>query len=324
MDISKMVELKRIRKAANQEKAEKKRQEIYQKYPELKDLEAKINNLNLERTLLVITPLSGEGAAESETKVIQQIEQLEAEKKRFFKEKGIKPKDLLPTYDCKKCNDDGFVENTMCSCLKKLRAKALKEEYALSGLLSNQNFKHFDLSIFSADKNISKNSHATQRDIIALHKERAEEFVKSFPNQKSLIFTGDTGLGKTFLCNCIASDLLDTGYLVSYYSHTALNTLFKENLSFNKSAEIATQYADLFDVDLLIIDDLLEQATDTAVSELLGLIDRRLTSGKSTIITTNLNMEQIEEVFGSRIKSRLSTYIKFSFYGDDVREHKTT
>ncbi len=315
MNTSKMIELKKMRKLANEAKAEERRRTLYKKYPELEEIDSAIGELNLKRTLQAISSSS----ATDDSKTEDKLKELQKQRLALLKKYKRKESDFLPTYDCNRCKDEGFIDKKMCTCLKKLIANAQKEQYALGDLLERENFKHFDETLFSNDKNIAKHSTVTQRDVVLLHKERAEEFVHTFPNGDSLLFIGDTGLGKTYLCNCIAADLLEEGFFVSYYSHVALNTLFKENFSFQKSVEIAEQYADLFQVDLLIIDDLLEQATDSAVAELFALLDHRLATRKSTIVTTNLSFEQIEEVFGNRIRSRLSTYKKFSFYGDDVR-----
>ncbi len=340
MNTSNIVTLKKLRKMTNEAKAEERRQSLYEKYPELKTMDTAIGELNLQRTLEAIATSSrpNENPFDSsktdnsigdntptenrdrQTETEKKLESLEKKRQTLLKKYKLKDSDFTPNYDCERCQDEGFVGKIMCPCLKKLIAQTRKEQYALGDLLEREKFATFDASLFSDKKNIAKHTNVTQRDIILLHKEQAEEFVETFPNGESLLFLGDTGLGKTFLCNCIAAALLDKGFFVSYYSHVGLNTLFKENFLFQKSSEIAEQYADLFHVDLLIIDDLLEQTSDSTVAELFGLLDRRLATGKSTIVTTNLSFDEIEDLFGNRIRSRLSTYKKFSFYGDDIRQ----
>jgi len=75
------------------------------------------------------------------------------------------------------------------------------------------------------------------------------------------------------------------------------------------------------DVDLLILDDLgAEFSTILTSSELFGIINQRLLSKKSTVISTNLLLPDFETQYSDRIVSRFLGYYTLSkFYGEDIR-----
>ena len=75
------------------------------------------------------------------------------------------------------------------------------------------------------------------------------------------------------------------------------------------------------DCDLLIIDDLgTEYKNQFSVSHIYNLINSRLLAHKPVIISTNLNMKELEQHYSNRLVSRLNGEVeKLNFLGKDIR-----
>ena len=205
------------------------------------------------------------------------------------------------------------------------------KEYNKSNIssLENQNFDTFNLNLFSDVIDEKKyNSALSPKQNIEKIKEISENFIKNFDSfeKKNLLFTGNTGLGKTFLTNCIANELLKQGKTVLYQTapvmlDTIIDYRFGKNNNFN--------YNDLLNVDLLIIDDLgTESLNNMKFSELFNILNTRLLNQNNhitkTIISTNLSLNNLFKTYDERIFSRLVGYYNICrFFGDDLRYKKT-
>ena len=139
-----------------------------------------------------------------------------------------------------------------------------------------------------------------------------------------MIFSGHTGTGKTFMANCVMSELLDRGKEVLFMP---ANALFKPFAVYeNEERETMNDLRDMiYSCDLLIIDDLgAEFSTQLTVSSLYNIVNCRGLEDKPTVISTNLNPEAIKDTYSDRIASRiLSTYTILQFDGADIRQLKT-
>lgn len=196
----------------------------------------------------------------------------------------------------------------------------------ISGNLNKENFDTFNLDLYADEVNENKyHAKISPRQNILNIKDIAIKFVQNFnnPDEKNLLFTGNTGLGKTFLSNCIAKEVLSLGKTVLYQSAP----IMLDNIvdyRFGKS-DFADLYNRIIDVDLLIIDDLGAEATNSVkTAELNNIINDRLhyTNGpvRKTIISTNLNMNNLLNTYNERIFSRLAAYYSICrFFGDDIR-----
>ena len=144
----------------------------------------------------------------------------------------------------------------MCSCLKQ---KIYDIEYNKSNMsnLEKQNFNNFNLNFYSDEINKQKyNSDISPRENIKLIKNICDKFINNFDNteQRNLLFTGNTGLGKTFLSSCIANELLKKDKTVLYQTASVmLDTII--SYRFGKPNVSKNIYDYLLNVDLLIIDD---------------------------------------------------------------------
>ena len=133
-------------------------------------------------------------------------------------------------------------------------------------------------------------------------------------------FYGDTGIGKTFLSNCIAKELLDSRHSVIYFTAFQLFDILSKGV-FKRDEEALLSHRNIFDCDLLIIDDLgTELSNSFTTSQLFLCINERILRQKSTIISTNLGMNQLADIYSERVLSRISSnYTLLKLFGADIR-----
>ena len=258
------------------------------------------------------------------------IEQLKKEKKQILESLGLSMEYLQPYYNCKICKDTGYVfengKTSMCNCLKQ---KIYNIEYNQKNenIIKNQIFDNFNINLFSDEINEKKyNSNISPRENILDIKEAAINFINNLDdeNTKNLIFSGGTGLGKTFLSNCIVNDLLEKGKTVMYQTAPVMLDNLVADL-FAKPENQTGISANLLSVDLLVIDDLgTESLNSLKFTELYKIINTRLLSKKTkTIISTNLDLKGLLNTYDERLVSRFIGYYDiYRFYGDDIRLKK--
>ena len=238
---------------------------------------------------------------------------------------------FTPNYECKLCNDTGYVidennKTVLCSCIKQ-KLFNIKYNSSNIGDLNKENFATFDVSLYSTDINPDKfKANISPRTNIENIKRIAENFISNFddPEEKNLLFIGNTGLGKTFLSNCIANELLKVDKTILYQSASSmLDSII--DYKFGKENSSDNIYTNTLTVDLLIIDDLgTENINALKFAELFNIINTRLLNQNNhitkTIISTNLNIDNLFKNYDERIVSRLVGYYNICrFFGDDIR-----
>ncbi len=306
------------------EEAENRKDELYNKYPKFSEIDDKLSKLSISASKNLISSNNFEYL----DNLRKEIEQLKKEKKELLLSITNDENYLLPIYDCKLCNDTGYITDNyntkMCNCLKQ---QLFNIEYNKSNTfnIENHKFENFLSTFYSENVDKEKyNSDISPRDNIEIIKKISFNFIKNFdnPNEKNLLFTGNTGLGKTFISGCIANELLKVGKNVLYQtSPVMLDTII--NYRFGKTD--SSIYNSILDVDLLIIDDLgTECMNNMKFSELFNVINTRLLNQNhkitKTIISTNLNIQNLFKNYDERIVSRLiGNYNICRFFGDDIR-----
>lgn len=273
---------------------ESRREEVIGSVPEYGILEDQIANVGREG---VFYALSGNKALSEES--IETIKKLSGEKEKVLIKAGF-PKDYLwPVYDCEACKDTGYVDNERCSCLKRRILKLMYRQSNIERVLEDENFEKLSFDYYD-DSEIEQ-----MRNIVDNCKKYVRDFDKSYEN---IMFMGECGVGKTYLTNCIAKALLDAGHSVIYFTSIDLfDTLAKYTFRRNEEGEeIESIHDDIFDCDLLIIDDLGTENVNSYVNTQLFLIlNERDKRRKSTIISTNLTLEKLNEAYSERSFSRI-------------------
>lgn len=297
-----------------------RKETVYSLIPEISAIERKISEAGLNVSKQIIRyPEEKEAILKQLT---NQLKELKAKKYQLLTAHGFGKDYLDPIYDCSDCQDTGYIGNEKCSCLKQAIIDKAYELSNIKEILKKENFDTFHFEYYS-DKIIPELGSISPRDNIKLVYATCKDFVKEFDEQFSnLILYGKPGLGKTFLCNCIAKELLDTSHTVIYLSAFQLMRRF-ETYRFNNEDGILT-YEDIDDIytcDLLIIDDLGSELINTFTSsELFNCLNTRLLNKKPTVISTNLPPSEWSKHYSERIVSRIiGNYFILKLYGDDIR-----
>lgn len=261
----------------------------------------------------------------STTALRHYIHDLSAQKLQILTSAGY-PKDYLELhYHCPDCQDTGYIGTQKCHCFRQAIIDLLYSQSNLSDFPGQASFSGFSLEYYSDQKTDSITG-LTARQTAQRTLEECRNFVKNFDASfENLFLYGDTGLGKTFLSHCIARELLETAHSVIYFSAFRLFDLFAD-AAFGRTTEDAQSELEqhVFDCDLLIIDDLGTEMTNTFVSSQLFLIlNERILRRKSTLISTNLNLGTFADIYSERVFSRISSsYTMLKLIGDDIRIQK--
>lgn len=305
---------------------EARKNKLYNENPRLQDIDDELTRVGISTAKALIFQNSKELLDELNTKV----DILKNEKAEIIKKLNLPDDYLTPNYSCKLCNDTGYITNktntVMCNCLKQ---EIFNVKYNKSNIanLATQNFDNFSLEKYSDKIDIEKyHSEISPRENIKLIKNICDNFINNFdnPEEKNLLFTGNTGLGKTYLSSCIAKEMIDRDKTVLYQTAPImLDTII--DYKFNKNNSSDETYKNILDVDLLIIDDLgTESLNNIKFTELFNIINSRLLNQNNkclkTIISTNLSLPILNKTYGERITSRLiGNYNICRFFGDDIR-----
>jgi len=322
-DLLKQYEKIRIK---NTYELENRKKELYLSNPKLQEIDNELNSLSINTAKSILQNNSKEYLEDLKLK----IENLKTEKQKILKSLGL-PKDYLkPFYNCNMCKDTGYVfengKTSMCNCLKQ-QIYNIEYNQKNENIIKNQIFDNFNINLFSDEINEKKyNSNISPRENIIDIKNAAIDFINNFDNEdtKNLIFSGATGLGKTFLSNCIVNNLLEKGKTVMYQTAPVM----LDNLIADLFAKPENQTGiskNLLTVDLLVIDDLgTENLNSLKFTELYKIINTRLLSKKTkTIISTNLDLRGLFQTYDERLASRFVGYYDiYRFYGDDIRLKK--
>lgn len=304
-------------------KAENKRDKyvdgIYKRFPRLLQIRDEINRLGLDNAKKIMA--EPEKSAEYNKIFNDGLKKLTDEKNGILKANNIPADFENPRYACPLCKDTGYVGNEKCGCFKKKLIERAYHDSNLTNSKEDQTFENFDLGFYSDEK---KDSEASDREIMAEILSDCKKFCENFDIPASnLLMTGVPGLGKTFLSNCIANEILNKGRTVHYTRATALFSSY-EDYRFGRKRNIEFDYDKTYNSDLLIIDDLgTENLTKTGLSFLFDLMNERIDRGKKMIINTNLNMNEMSKTYTSRITSRIYESFKIlHFRGEDIRIKK--
>ena len=297
---------------------EEHRSEAFAKVPRLLKIDQTVAGLSAEK---IRSMLSGKPGSVDELK--EEVAALAAERTALLLGNGFPADYLEPHYFCPSCQDTGYIDGHKCACFKKAEIELLYTQSNLAEILQKENFDHFSFEWYS-DTMKNEATGLTARDTAKRAYDMARNFVRDFDSRfQNLFLYGSTGVGKTFLSHCIAHDLLESSHCVLYFSAFDLFDRLAQT-AFSRKSETDPGEEFILDCDLLIIDDLGTELTNSFVSSQLFLcINERIARRKSTIISTNLKLEDFSSTYSERTFSRIaSNYQMIKLIGNDIRIQK--
>lgn len=305
----------------NQDALNERKVIAYERIPQLKAIDAELSLIGVELAKQVFSnPNSAEVAI---AKIETLAKKLKREKVILLTDHNL-PVDYLDLqYKCKTCKDTGFNEQgKRCRCFEKQLIAKAYDQSAIASKLKRENFANFNLELFSATSPAP--GEPSPRELMAENLSASKQFIAKVKRKpaENLCFYGHTGLGKTFLCSCIAKELLDKNVHVVYQTAFQLmDTISRYKFSDKQDLLLREAYELIFNVDVLIIDDLgTEMVNSFTQTEAFNVINSRLLNDKPTIISTNLTPIEITQVYGERLGSRiLGHYDILLFTGQDLR-----
>ncbi len=304
----------------NQHQLQKNRNEIYAACPRVEEIENEIALVGVRIARMVLQKPKDTQLLLKKLK--KAVSKLKEEKKQLLNELGFSEKALEINYICNDCKDTGYIDNVPCHCMKQKLIDLSYDQSNIKEIVKQENFDTFDFRYYSEE--INEHEGWSPNDNIKKIYGRCMDFCYNFGTTfQNLFLYGETGLGKTFLCNCIAKELLDKGYIVLYMTAGQLfDMIEKQQFDNNNQEEKEDIMEDLLTVDLLIIDDLgTEFSTILSSAKLFHIINSRMLTKKSVIISTNLSPDELINQYSDRLVSRIAgTYIMLKFFGDDIRK----
>lgn len=306
----------RARKEEAEARADRVRMEIAKKVPVYGDMSGTITSILINASKKALEdPENAQRIAQSAK---DEVALLRQKSEMALQQAGYSPEMLQPKYGCPICKDTGFVGTPIhehCSCIKVALMRRLYDQ----ANIGDETFEHFNLDVFSDQPEAGGNS---QRQVMQVYRTYCQNYADVFPavKKRNLVLTGHTGLGKTYMLNCIAARVLDRGTAVlRLTAYKMLDTMRRYHRGQDEG-----ELDSMLSAQLLIIDDLgtepmLENVT---VEYLFMLLNERRVNKLPTLIATNLSPRELQTRYTERIFSRLmdrSDTEVLRFVGSDVR-----
>ncbi|MCM1112569.1 MAG: ATP-binding protein [Muribaculum sp.] len=291
----------------------KRRDAVYQALPEYERLDLSRGSLFRRKAQCL---LDGDSAAAASLHA--DLEDIDRRKKALLSSGGYPPDYLDPIYTCADCRDTGYVDSrdfgkTKCHCLRQQELSLLYEQSNIRDVIAKENFSTLSYEYYQGE------DLERFRGAVQICKTFTENFKQDYRN---LFFYGTVGTGKSFLSGCVAEELLKKGCSVIYFSSAALfDTIARYTFDVREKEKLYNFYEDLYNCELVIIDDLGTEMTNTFVaSQLFSCLNERHLRQKATIISTNLSLEELRDRYSDRIFSRVtSNYTICKLTGPDIR-----
>lgn len=300
---------------ANEKTENLRREKIRGQYPGIEELIQKRENL-IQGTIrgILSGTADGSGLTEKMKEMNQQI-------RSALVQNGLPENYLEPVYQCAICRDKGYVEKPLkepCQCFQTAYRKKMREQIGLN-CSDTETFETFDETRIP-DERISDDAF-TQREYAVLARNRCQKWADEYPESQpeNILLSGKAGLGKTFLMHAMAARLIERGF------HVLLISAFQFiQIARNSYFDGDDSMDELMNAPVLMIDDLGSEPLmkNITVEQLFHLIDERQNHHLSTIISSNLTMEELQERYTERITSRLSDprkCMKLMLVGRDLR-----
>ncbi len=289
------------RRAEDERIEEARAAEIREKFPVIQQLKQQRQDLVRSR---IMTLGTGKVPAGNEGSLPEQVEALNRKIREELKKAGLPEDYLAPVYQCALCKDTGYTGTPVkepCSCLKAAYQQKLAERIGLAGG-ETETFENFSLEMIPDER--EEGQRFSQRDISRIARNHCEKWADSYPNNEyhTITLSGESGLGKTFLMHAMARRLIERGFSVLTISayqflQTARKSFFENDNGLDE----------LINVPILMMDDLGSEPLmkNVTIEALYVLINERQNRGLSTVISTNLDMNEFTKRYTERIGSRI-------------------
>ncbi|MCR4763597.1 MAG: ATP-binding protein [Lachnospiraceae bacterium] len=245
----------------------------------------------------------------------ERLRSIAGQREALLTKAGFPADYLEAVYSCPDCQDTGFIGREKCHCFRQKEVALLYSQSHLGSVSDESRFSSLREDVYGDDTESLRRFQNARDASLA--------FVRAFPdNDKNLLFMGGVGTGKTTLSGCIARELLDRGFSVIYFSAVALfEHLAEIRFSRESDDERTDPHGDLYDCDLLVIDDLGTELTNAfSAEQLFNLLNERIFRKKHMIISTNLGLDELQRVYAERIFSRItSSFSIWKLTGNDIR-----
>lgn len=285
----------------------------YGQIPELEDLELSVGSISAAQARCLLN-----GDEDALERLHAFLSETTARRKALLSSGGFPEDYLEPVFDCPDCQDSGYLRQpdgslAKCRCFRRRELALLYEQSNIREMIAKENFSTLSDSYYEGE-DLERFTKAVKicRDFV-------QNFVQDYHN---LFFYGTVGTGKSFLSGCVAGELLKQGHSVIYFSSSALFEHLARYTFYAREKEVLSDfYQDLYHCDLLIIDDLGTEVTNSFItSQLFSCLNERHLRKRSTIISTNLNLAELRDRYSDRIFSRItSNYIVCKLTGPDIR-----
>lgn len=304
----------------NKHEQDRRIRQVYEAVPQIEALDQLIST---KAGACARRVLGGDTGARAQLK--EELLDVREQKELLMAAAGFPGDYMEMHYRCPDCMDTGYANGKRCHCLEQARTSMLYAQSNIQEVVARENFRTFSFEYYD-DSRMVPSLGMTELAYMKLVVQRCHAFVDDFRETRgNLLFTGSTGVGKTFLTNCIAGALIDRHVSVIYMSSHDLFELFsKYRFHYDIEEELEENYKHILECELLIIDDLGTEVNNTFVSsQLFYCINERLNRNRGTIISTNLSMDMLRDTYSDRVTSRImSSYTTIPLYGQDIRMKK--
>lgn len=251
---------------------------------------------------------------ESELKIREKIETERVKLRKALESTPYKKEDFVPHYQCEKCKDTGYIDGKKCTCFKAEQSKL----YLHNSGINKDKLPSFSTVSLDVYKNKEDKENAEK-----LYKLAKEFVAKTDTTKINFIVCGKTGVGKTYMAECMVNEAIDKEV---YAIFTTAYNLNQAMLNYHLAPLYSKQYIlePYMTCDMLIIDDLGSENILTNVTQeyLYLILDTRANNHLKTVITTNLTPDKVQDLYDARIFSRMFNKqlgIVVNMKGEDLR-----
>ncbi len=297
----------------NRSLMESRRKQVCQAIPSFQELADSVSSLCVASARQML-----DGDENALSRLHAQLQKTKARSKQLLREAGF-PEDYLDDiYTCPHCRDNGYITGESglkekCRCFRQQEITILYAQSNIQEMIARENFSTLSYDYYQGE-DLRRFEAAVQI---------CQKFIQNSKElYQNLFFYGTVGTGKSFLSGCIAEQLLQQGQSVIYFSASGLfETLARCSFDMKSKEALQSLCEDLYGCDLLIIDDLGTEITNSFVtSQLFSCLNERHLRRKSTLISTNISLEELRDRYSDRIFSRISSgFTLCKLTGPDIR-----